>query len=105
MLRLMREYPDMFNEKCTPTLTASKQKLTTVNKNVPSTMNTLSSITTPIEMWKDEIRKFGNTQMFTERFYPSYFSRFEYVYSREDIVRHKNLGGSAHNNFHLIHRQ
>ena len=103
MLRLMREYSDTCNESYTHSLVENRRTLPDVNKQSPSTMSSLLPVMSPIKLWSEEIRKFGNRHTFTDKLLC--FKRFAVMDSCEGLMRYHILRNGSHINFHLIDRQ
>lgn len=103
MLRLMREYSDTCNESYTDSLVENRRTLSTLNNQVSSNMSTSSPVVSPIKLWSEEIRRFGNRHNFKDRLVC--LKPFAFMDSCEELIRYHILRNGSHINFHLIDRQ
>ena len=94
MLRLMKDYAD----SCSNT-----RMRPGVNKSLHRVLKTYGNVDTPLNIWSEEIKEFGNRHSFTEKIaFTPHFAKADIC---NTIASEGAVGKQSYNNFRLIDRQ
>lgn len=94
VLRLMKDYVDSCGDGRTHPV---------VNKRLQRMLRSYGRVNTPLNIWSEEIKEFGNRHSFTEKITSTpHFVKADIC---DTIASEGAVGKQSYNNFHLIDRQ
>jgi hypothetical protein len=94
MLRLMKDYADSCSDGRTRPV---------VNKRLHRVLKTYGNVNTPLNVWSEEIKEFGNRYSFTKKITST--PHFVKVNISNTATSNSDVGNQSYNNFRLIDRQ
>lgn len=94
ILRLMKDYSDSCSDGRTRLV---------VNKRLHRALRSYVRVNTPLNIWNEEIKEFGNRHSFTEKITST--PHFVKVGISSTATSNSDVGNQSYNNFRLIDRQ